>query len=80
LWVDFTEVSGRNRWLNVKSGFKEGNTTYVQTFMCYTLVRKRTDLHYTQILLGHSSPKTTEIYTPVAVNSFRRIKNPLDLK
>jgi len=27
---------------------------------------------------GHSSSKTTEIYTHVAVNSFKSIKNPLD--
>ena len=35
---------------------------------------------HTQSLLGHLSPKTMQIYTPVAVNAFRRIKNPLDLK
>ncbi|GAA3657708.1 hypothetical protein GCM10022397_47150 [Flavivirga jejuensis] len=37
------------------------------------------DIRYIQILLRHSSIKTTEIYTHVAVNSFKSIRNPLDL-
>ncbi|MGY3795888.1 site-specific tyrosine recombinase/integron integrase [Aquimarina sp. 433] len=43
------------------------------------LLENGTDLRYIQSLLGHSSSKTTEIYTHVATNSFRMIKNPLDL-
>ncbi len=43
------------------------------------LLENGTDLRYIQSLLGHNSSKTTEIYTHVAVNSFRMIKNPLDL-
>ena len=43
------------------------------------LLENGTDLRYIQVLLGHSSSKTTEIYTHVAVNSFKAIKNPLDL-
>lgn len=42
------------------------------------LLENGTDLRYIQSLLGHSSSKTTEIYTHVAVNSFKSIKNPLD--
>lgn len=36
------------------------------------------DLRYIQTLLGHSSSKTTEIYTQVALNGIKNIKNPLD--
>jgi site-specific recombinase XerD len=36
------------------------------------------DLRYIQELLGHSSSKTTEIYTHVTENSIRNIKSPLD--
>jgi len=36
------------------------------------------DLRYIQTLLGHSSSKTTEIYTQVALNNIKNIKNPLD--
>ena len=43
------------------------------------LLENGTDLRYIQTLLGHSSTKTTEIYTQVAVNNFKLIKNPLDL-
>lgn len=43
------------------------------------LLESGVDLRHIQILLGHSSSKTTEIYTHVANNSFKSIINPLDL-
>ena len=43
------------------------------------LLESGTDLRYIQLLLGHNSTKTTEIYTHVAKSSFGSIKNPLDL-
>lgn len=42
------------------------------------LLENGTNLRYIQVLLGHSSSKTTEIYTHVAINNLKTIKSPLD--
>ncbi len=42
------------------------------------LVENGTDLRYIQNLLGHSSSKTTEVYTHVTSKSLNGIKSPLD--
>lgn len=42
------------------------------------LLESGTDLRYIQVLLGHNSSRTTEIYTRVAINNIKTIKNPLD--
>lgn len=42
------------------------------------LLENGTDLRYIQELLGHSSSKTTEIYTHVSTKSIQNIKSPFD--
>lgn len=42
------------------------------------LLENGVSLRHIQTLLGHSSPKTTEIYTHVSQGDLRRITNPLD--
>ncbi|MEO8236395.1 MAG: site-specific integrase [Flavobacterium sp.] len=43
------------------------------------LLENGTDLRYIQDLLGHSSPKTTMIYTHVSSVSLKKIINPFDM-
>jgi len=42
------------------------------------LLENGTDLRYIQCLMGHSSSKTTEIYTHITTKGFDQIKSPLD--
>ena len=42
------------------------------------LLEKGVDLRYIQALLGHSSSKTTEIYTHITSKGFENLKSPLD--
>lgn len=43
------------------------------------LLENGTDLRYIQVLLGHNSSRTTEIYTQVAINNIKAIKSPIEL-
>jgi len=42
------------------------------------LLEQGVNLRIIQVLLGHNSSKTTEIYTHVSKTNFASIKNPLD--
>ena len=42
------------------------------------LLENGTNLRYIQSLLGHSSSKTTEVYTHVTTKGFDQLKSPMD--
>jgi len=63
-----------------KAGIKKAITLHTLRHSFAThLLESGTDLRYIQDLLGHSSPKTTMIYTHVSNNSLKKIKNPFDV-
>ena len=62
-----------------KSRIRQSVTPHVLRHSFAThLLESGVDLRQIQVLLGHGSSKTTEIYTHVATNTFKTIKNPLD--
>ena len=62
-----------------KAGIKRPVTPHMLRHSFAThLLEAGVNLRQIQVLLGHSSSKTTEIYTHVATTTFKKIKNPLD--
>jgi len=62
-----------------KAGIKKRITVHTLRHSFAThLLEAGTDIRYIQSLLGHSSSKTTEIYTHITTKGFDQIKSPLD--
>lgn len=77
----YTAVSARQvlKRSTEKAGIKKNVTLHTLRHSHAThLLENGTDLRFIQELLGHSSPKTTMIYTHVSTTSLDKIKNPFD--
>jgi len=62
-----------------RAGIKKTVTPHMLRHSFAThLLEDGVDLRYIQVLLGHNSTKTTEIYTQVATNSLKAIVSPID--
>lgn len=63
-----------------KGGIRKNITPHMLRHSFAThLLESGTDLRYIQVLLGHNSTRTTEIYTQVAINNIKTIKSPIEL-
>lgn len=63
----------------LRAGVKKNVTPHMLRHSFAThLLEDGVDLRYIQSLLGHSSTKTTEIYTHITQKGIEKIKNPLD--
>jgi integrase/recombinase XerD len=63
-----------------KAGIKKRVTPHMLRHCFGThLYEAGVDLRTIQVLMGHSSPKTTEIYTHVATTHISHVTSPLDL-
>jgi integrase/recombinase XerD len=64
---------------SMKAGIKRKVTPHILRHSFAThLLEQGTDIRIIQVLLGHESVKTTEIYTHVSNRDFKKINNPLD--
>lgn len=62
-----------------KAGIKKDVSVHTLRHSFAThLLESGTDLRYIQVLLGHESSKTTEIYTHITTKGFDQIVNPMD--
>ena len=78
----YTERSLQNvlKQCVAKAGIKKPVTLHWLRHSYAThLLENGTDLRYIQEILGHSSSKTTEIYTHVSTKSIQKITSPFDL-
>lgn len=65
--------------LAIKAGIKKRVYTHLMRHNTFThMYENGIDIHKIQVLAGHSSPKTTAIYTHISHNIVSKIESPLN--
>ena len=80
--IQYSETSLVNiiKYASKRSGIRKKVTPHMLRHSFAThLLENGTDLRYIQVLLGHNSTRTTEVYTQVAINNIKAIKSPIEL-
>jgi site-specific recombinase XerD len=74
-----TSIQKVFRTAKIKSKINPLATTHTLRHSFAThLLQQGMNLRYIQELLGHASPKTTQIYTHIAKSDLKKIQSPLD--
>jgi site-specific recombinase XerD len=67
------------KYAAIRAGIKKKVTPHMLRHSFAThLLEDGVDLRYIQVMMGHSSTKTTEVYTQVATHNISKIVSPLD--